>query len=847
MKYAGHGKRAKEIDIVAAGGIIAVGLALAAAVLFAPSNTPGAAVGVAYASASTGFTFATTTSPYVPASVNLAAGRWLIEAVPKVGVATGNGTTGCLVTIKTNVPNTTDYNGTFRISTDYAWHLQGGEAAHAVINLSQDTNVQASLSYTCNYDGSAYPGTNSVTYLFFPISATSGFQYVTSGGVGPLSVKSPTTLPSAKITLPAGTWVMEDIPGVKGGGGGSNGGSGGCQFKPNVYGTALTSQQTGSFRVYTNETPGAIEDPGYAVFTTTAPATTLTVNTSYESCSSSGGDSATSETTNFVMYKFFQVQPGRFQYVQGYNSVPLTAGGWTVETSLDVLGIGGNYEGCGFNTYLRGANPPVGGSCSNPSSTCQESERVCTSYGTCSFGSCTTRASCQRPIYLGGCGGTWVQGCSGTWDPTPSNAWSQSGGFFVYDGSTQAAGQRSSFLGVNLSSPATVSPYYSTFNCSTNPQYGGYYNVNGLMNLFFSNSPSPLGSKGGTLTVTSENSVVTSTLVNSSWYFPVYPTTDPCSVAPCSGITSTYPNMPLGSYTLTASSTSAGSAYALRSVELEPIAKRPGGSFFSFISDFLHTADASDICGFMNDNPSTCPNFVPTLTLATNGDVGNFIILWDPVAAISTSPSALSMSATSPNSTSTRVKLANSGGEGSTLNWTASSSAPWLSIWPTSGCLNAGGKAVNGCSDTNGYKELTLTANASGLASGTYKGTVTIAWKSLLGSSAFRTQTIPVTFTVGAAPPPPPPASNPPSCTFGANPQQIAPPEASTLSWTCQNAVSCQLDGASVPTSGSKQVLPTANTTYTLTCQGSGSGPTNTVTTQTTVTAGGPNVHEINP
>ncbi|MCL5669798.1 MAG: hypothetical protein M1423_00625 [Acidobacteria bacterium] len=466
----------KNIWIMVACAVAVFAMVFAVAMtLPGASNDPLGAVKVSQAAGLTSFTFATTTSPYVSASVNLAAGKWVIEAVPRVGVASGKGTTGCRVSINTNVPNTTNYSGTFRISTDYSWRLQGGEAAHAVIDLSQDTNVQTSLSYACNYDGSASPGTNSVAYLFFPISATSGFQYVASGGLGPVSVKSPVTLPSATITLPAGTWVMEDIPGVEGGGGGSNGSSGGCEFKPNVYGATPTSQQTGSFRVYTNETAGAIEDPGYAVFTTTAPATTLTVNTSYESCSSSGGDSATTQKTNFVMYKFFQVQPGRFQYVQGYGSVPLTAGGWTIETSLGVLGAGGNYEGCSFNTYLGGVNPPVAGSCSNPSSTCQTDELTCTSSGHCDVNgwndpNCTDPTTCEAQPFSGtsyaGCGGTWVNGCSGVWNPTPSNAWSQSGGFFVYAGSTQAAGQRSSFLGVNLSSPTIIWPRVSTFNCS---------------------------------------------------------------------------------------------------------------------------------------------------------------------------------------------------------------------------------------------------------------------------------------------------------------------------------------------------------------------------------------------
>jgi len=253
------------------------------------------------------------------------------------------------------------------------------------------------------------------------------------------------------------------------------------------------------------------------------------------------------------------------------------------------------------------------------------------------------------------------------------------------------------------------------------------------------------------------------------------------------------------------------------------------------------------ICGSVNTNPLSCPLFNQTLSLNSSGDTANFFILWDPVAAISVSPSTLSLSATPSSIASGQMTLTNSGGQGSTLNWTASSSAPWLTVWPASGCLNGGGKAVNGCPDTNGFQYLTITANSSGLAAGTYTGTMAFNWTSLpTGQKDLSPTILVVTFTVGAAPPPPP-TSNPPSCTFGASPQQVVPPGQSTLSWSCTNAASCQLDGATVATSGSEQVSPTTNTTYTLSCAGSGSGSTNTVTTQTTVTTQGPNVHEVNP
>jgi len=364
---------------------------------------------------------------------------------------------------------------------------------------------------------------------------------------------------------------------------------------------------------------------------------------------------------------------------------------------------------------------------------------------------------------------------------------------------------------------------------------------------------SPQSGPTGAITVTSEDSVATSTLVPASWYFPQHPTSgDPCAVASCTGTYQLYNNTPLSQYTLSVSSSSASSTmmhYVLRSVEQKPVAKKAavGNPLADLFSNLFKTAKAYMICGSVNNAASSCPLTNQTLSLSSSGDTANFFILWDPVAAISVSPSALSLNAASPNSATGQVTLTNTGSQGSTLNWTATSDKPWLTVWPASGCLNAGGKAVNGCSDTNGFQYLTVTANSRGLAVGTYTGTVTFnATSSPNASSKLAQQTVTITFTVGAAPPPPPP-SNPPSCTFGASPQQIVPPGQSTLSWSCANAASCQLDGAGVLTSGSEQVSPTTNTTYTLSCEGFGSGPTNTVTTQTTVMTRGPSIHEINP
>lgn len=67
-------------------------------------------------------------------------------------------------------------------------------------------------------------------------------------------------------------------------------------------------------------------------------------------------------------------------------------------------------------------------------------------------------------------------------------------------------------------------------------------------------------------------------------------------------------------------------------------------------------------------------------------------------------------------------------------------------------------------------------------------------------------------------------------CDFTADPAGIIPPQSSKLSWSCNAyalANKCSINngiGSNLPVSGNRTVSPTANTTYTLTCQGLG-GP----------------------
>lgn len=62
-----------------------------------------------------------------------------------------------------------------------------------------------------------------------------------------------------------------------------------------------------------------------------------------------------------------------------------------------------------------------------------------------------------------------------------------------------------------------------------------------------------------------------------------------------------------------------------------------------------------------------------------------------------------------------------------------------------------------------------------------------------------------------------------PRCDFTTDPSSIIPPQASTLSWSCQYADTCSIDqgiGSVNPNSGTKEVRPAQTTAYTLTCSG---------------------------
>jgi hypothetical protein len=186
--------------------------------------------------------------------------------------------------------------------------------------------------------------------------------------------------------------------------------------------------------------------------------------------------------------------------------------------------------------------------------------------------------------------------------------------------------------------------------------------------------------------------------------------------------------------------------------------------------------------------------------------------------ALSVTPSSLSFNATQGGSSPAAKTLSVSNTGGGAMDWTASESASWLSISPSSG-TNAG--------------TITVTPSVTGLAAGTYTTDVTVTAAGASGSP----KTIPVTFTVD---PPAPPALSvtPSSLSFSAT-QGGASPAAKTLS--VSNTGGGAMDWTAAESATWLTVSPGSGTNAgTITVTPSVSGLTaGTYTTDVTVTAAG--------
>jgi len=115
--------------------------------------------------------------------------------------------------------------------------------------------------------------------------------------------------------------------------------------------------------------------------------------------------------------------------------------------------------------------------------------------------------------------------------------------------------------------------------------------------------------------------------------------------------------------------------------------------------------------------------------------------------AIGASPTSLSFTATQGGSNPATQTLNISNTGGGTLTWSAGDNAAWLTLTPASG---------------SGNGTVTLTATTGTLPVGTYSGAIT------LSATGAASTTIPVTFTVAAAPVPPAIGASPTSLSFTA-------------------------------------------------------------------------------
>ena len=143
--------------------------------------------------------------------------------------------------------------------------------------------------------------------------------------------------------------------------------------------------------------------------------------------------------------------------------------------------------------------------------------------------------------------------------------------------------------------------------------------------------------------------------------------------------------------------------------------------------------------------------------------------------AISTSPTTFSFTVQrgGGNPAAQTLNIRNTGA--GTLTWTASDNAAWLTLSPASGTNNGA---------------VTVSAATGSLAVGTYNGTITIS------APGSKSVSVPVTFTVTAAPVPPAIGTSPASLSFtvqhgGGNPAaqtlNISNTGGGTLTWTASD------------------------------------------------------------
>jgi hypothetical protein len=189
-----------------------------------------------------------------------------------------------------------------------------------------------------------------------------------------------------------------------------------------------------------------------------------------------------------------------------------------------------------------------------------------------------------------------------------------------------------------------------------------------------------------------------------------------------------------------------------------------------------------------------------------------------PSPALSVTPASLSFSATQGGTSPAAKTLSVSNPGGGSMDWTASESASWLSLAPSSG-TNAG--------------TITATPSISGLAAGTYTTDVTVTAAGASGSP----KTIAVTLTVDPVTPPAL-SVTPASLSFNAT-QGGSSPAAKTLS--VSNTGGGSMDWTASESASWLSLAPSSGTNAgTITATPSISGlAAGTYTTDVTVTAAG--------
>ena len=144
--------------------------------------------------------------------------------------------------------------------------------------------------------------------------------------------------------------------------------------------------------------------------------------------------------------------------------------------------------------------------------------------------------------------------------------------------------------------------------------------------------------------------------------------------------------------------------------------------------------------------------FITAYDLSTNESATSNLATFTPTVVpppvvppdIGISPTSLSFTATQGGGNPVTQTLSISNRGGGTLNWTAADNATWLTLSRTSGT-------------NNGVMIVSVVTGAT--TTGTYNGTITV------NTTGAASVTVPVTFTVTAAPvtTPPPPVTAPPT------------------------------------------------------------------------------------